>query len=56
MAELLEQASQWHEMYCHGLEVMGWVEIGMCPNSDFNQNHTFSPFSNYITANLKVII
>ena len=31
MAEWLEQASQWHEMYCHDLEVMssnpGWVEL-----------------------------
>ena len=33
MAKWLEQASQWHEMYCHDLEVMssnpGWVEIGV---------------------------
>ena len=31
MAKWLEQASQWHEMYCHDLEVMslnpGRVEI-----------------------------
>ena len=31
MAEWLEQVSQWHEMDCHGLEVMssnpGWVEL-----------------------------
>ena len=31
MTEWLEQASQWHEMYCHDLEVMssnpGQVEI-----------------------------
>ena len=33
MAEWLEQASQWHEMYCHDLEVMssnpGRVELGV---------------------------
>ena len=33
MAKWLEQASQWHEIYCHDLEVMssntGWVEIGV---------------------------
>ena len=33
MAEWLEQASQWHEMYCHDLEVMSsnpsWVKLGM---------------------------
>ena len=34
MAEWLEQASQWHEMYCHDLEVMGLnlgrVNLGVC--------------------------
>ena len=33
MAEWLEQASQWHEMYCHDLEVMSSnpsrVELGV---------------------------
>ena len=33
MAEWLEQLSQWHEMYCHGLGVMssnpGRVELGV---------------------------
>ena len=33
MAEWLEQASQWHEMYCHNLEVMSSnssrVELGV---------------------------
>ena len=33
MAEWLEQASQWHEMYYHGLEVVslrpGQVELGV---------------------------
>ena len=50
MAECLEQASQWHEMYCHDLEVMNsnpaWVELGGQHNSVkvlylffyFNQN------------------
>ena len=37
MAEWLEQASQWHEMYCHDLEVMssnpGWVELGVLGSS-----------------------
>ena len=35
MAEWLEQASQWHEMYCHDLEVMssnpGRVELEVRP-------------------------
>ena len=33
MAELLEKASQWHEIYCHDVEVMisnpGRVELGV---------------------------
>ena len=33
MAEWLEQVSQWHEVYCHDLKVMGsnpgWVELGV---------------------------
>ena len=32
MAKWLEQASQWHEKYCHGLEVMGsgpGLELGV---------------------------
>ena len=32
-AEWLEQATQWHDMYCHDLEVMrsnsSWVEVGV---------------------------
>ena len=28
MAEWLEQASQWHEMYCHDLEVMNLSRVG----------------------------
>ena len=34
MAEWLEQASQWHEMHHHDLEIMssnpGWVELEVC--------------------------
>ena len=37
MAEWLEQASQWHEMYCHDLEVMSLNpsqnELGVCSTS-----------------------
>ena len=37
MAKWLEQASQWHEMYCHDLEVMssnpGRVELGVLGTS-----------------------
>ena len=37
MAEWLEQASKWHEMYRHDLEVMSsnpdWVELGVCNTS-----------------------
>ena len=37
MAKWLEQASQWHEMYCHDLEVMslnpGQVELGVLGTS-----------------------
>ena len=30
MAELLEQASQWHEVHCHDQEVNpNWVELGV---------------------------
>ena len=33
MAKWLKQASQWHKMYTHDLEVMssnpGWVELGV---------------------------
>ena len=33
MAEWLGQASQRHEMYCHGLEIMSsspnWIELGV---------------------------
>ena len=33
MAKWLEQTSQWHEVYCHDLEVMswnpGWVDLGV---------------------------
>ena len=42
MVDWLEQASQIHEMYCHGLEVMnsnpGWVELGVCNTS----SHTWT--------------
>ena len=37
MDKWLEQASHWHEMYSHDLEVMslktGWVEIGVLSSS-----------------------
>ena len=37
MAKWLEQASQWHEMHCHDLEVMssnpGRVELGVLSTS-----------------------
>ena len=37
MAKLLEQASQWHEMYCHDPEVMSSypirTELGVCSSS-----------------------
>ena len=43
MASWLEQASQWHEMYCHDLEVMssnpGWVEL--CVLSTSVLSHTW---------------
>ena len=36
-SEWLEQASLWHEIYCHDLEVMtsnpAWVELGVCSAS-----------------------
>ena len=45
MAKWLEQASQWHEMYCHDLGVMssnpGRVELGgawyFCPKLYLNK-------------------
>ena len=37
MAKGLEQASQWHEMYCHDLEITSlnpdWVELGVLGTS-----------------------
>ena len=46
MAEWLEQASQWHEMYCHDLEVMsvnpsrGQVELGVHSTSVLSRTWT----------------
>ena len=44
MAKWLEQASQWHEMYCHNLEVMSLnssrVELGMRSTSALSRNWT----------------
>ena len=44
MAEWLEQASQWHEMYCHDLEVMssnpGQVELGVRSTSALTRTWT----------------
>ena len=44
MAEWLEQASQWHEMYCHDLEVMssnpGRVELGVLGTSALSHTLT----------------
>ena len=44
MAKSLEQASQWHEMYCHGLEVMssnpGQVELGLRSTSALSHTWT----------------
>ena len=44
MAEWLGQASQWHEMYCHDLEVMslnpGQVELGVCGTSCLSRTWT----------------
>ena len=43
MAEWLEQAFQWHEMYCHDLEVTSstlgqtWGAYYICPKSHLNQ-------------------
>ena len=48
IVEWLEQASQWHEMYCHDLEVMSWnrsrVELGV---------HSASVLSRTWTNNIK---
>ena len=44
MAEWLEQASQWNEMYCHDLEVMSsnpsWVELGVRSTSVLSHTWT----------------
>ena len=44
MAKWLEQGSQWHEMYCHDLEVMSlnpaWVELGVRSTSFLNHTWT----------------
>ena len=44
MVEWWEQASQWHEMYCHDLEVMsskpGRVELGVRSTSALSRTWT----------------
>ena len=44
MAEWLEQVSQWHEMYCHNLEVMSSnpcrVKLGVCSTSVLSRTWT----------------
>ena len=46
MAKWLEQVSQWHEMYCHDLEVMsldpGQVELGVCSTSVLSDTWTIN--------------
>ena len=45
MAKWLEQASLWHEMYCHDLEVMslkpGRVELGVRSTSVLTKSYLF---------------
>ena len=45
-AEWLEQASQWHETYCHDLEVMSsnlkWVELGVYSTSQSSLSRTWT--------------
>ena len=49
MAKWLNQASQWHEMYCHDLEVMSsnpvWIELGMHITSVLSHTWTKSKLS-----------
>ena len=44
MSEWLEQASEWHEMYCHDLEIMssnpGGVELGVLGTSVLSRTWT----------------
>ena len=44
MTEWLEQASQWHEMHCHDLEVMssnpGWVKLRVLGTSVLSRTWT----------------
>ena len=44
MAKWLEQAPQWHEMYCYDLEGMssnsGWVDLGMHSTSVLSRTWT----------------
>ena len=46
MDEWLEQASQWHGMYCHDLQVMssnpGWVELGVRSTSVLSRTWTIN--------------
>ena len=52
MAERLEQASQWHEMCCHDLQVMSsnpsWVELGVLSASVLS--HTWTKNNNCETG------
>ena len=47
MAKWLQQASQWHEMYCHDLKVMssnhGRVELGVCSTSVLSRTWSTNP-------------
>ena len=44
MAKWLEQASQWHELYCHDLKVISsnpsWVELGVRGTSVLSRTWT----------------
>ena len=58
IAEWLEQASQWHEMYGHDLEVMslnpGWVELGVRSTSALSCTWTKTK-NKYTYLTLKVL-
>ena len=55
MAEWLEQASQWHEMYRHDQEVISsnpsrgrtWGALYFCPKSYLNQNYGYKGILNF---------
>ena len=57
MAEWLDQASEWHEMYCHDLKVMSsnpsWVELEVLSTCVLSRTRT--KHKTYLTIQVEYI-